>query len=266
MKKFNYYNNIAQIYDQTRWLTDSVAEEVADFVLEVTCATAETSFLEPGVGTGLNVLPLVKRGYCVTGIDISEEMLNQFRQKLDETPPNLKLIHSDASHLPFPDNSFDVVLTVHMIHAVSDWREFLKEIDRVLKPKGFYLNCQWITPPARREFEGYFRGILCKREGSDRESKRINAAIQEIDVEKYFRCKGYASNYFVAKEWTVNNTVDELLEFFNSRAYGLCWHVSDEAFHQVMKEFQKFCVNHYGSLKQTLSSKAKFEIWAYRAV
>ncbi|GAA6615711.1 hypothetical protein NUACC26_015080 [Scytonema sp. NUACC26] len=28
MTKLNYYNNIAQIYDQTRWLTESVAEEV----------------------------------------------------------------------------------------------------------------------------------------------------------------------------------------------------------------------------------------------
>lgn len=71
MNKPNYYDNIAQIYDQTRWLTESVAEEVADFILDFTCATPETSFLEPGVGTGLNVLPWVKRGYYVTGIDIS---------------------------------------------------------------------------------------------------------------------------------------------------------------------------------------------------
>ncbi|QFS50023.1 class I SAM-dependent methyltransferase [Nostoc sphaeroides] len=159
MKKSNYYDYIAQIYDQTRWLRKSVAEEVADFILELTCATPETSFLEPGVGTGLNVIPLVKRGYPVTGIDVSQEMLDQFRQKLNVTPVNLNLIHGDASQLAFPDNSFDVVLTVHMIHTVSDWRVFLDNIDRVLKSKGFYLNCQWITPPARREFEGYFRDI-----------------------------------------------------------------------------------------------------------
>ena len=98
MRKFNYYDKIAHLYDKTRWLTDTVAEEVTDFILELVQATPKTSFLEPGVGTGLNVLPLVKRGYSVTGIDVSQEMLNQFSQKLDKIPHNLKLIHADASH------------------------------------------------------------------------------------------------------------------------------------------------------------------------
>ena len=52
MGKFNYYNNIASIYDQTRWMTESVAEEVADFILELVHAKPETLFLEPGVGHG----------------------------------------------------------------------------------------------------------------------------------------------------------------------------------------------------------------------
>ncbi|MBP5976234.1 class I SAM-dependent methyltransferase [Brasilonema sp. CT11] len=266
MNKSNYYDNIAPIYDQTRWLTQTVAEAVADFIVELVGATPETSFLEPGIGTGLNVLPLIRRGYAVTGIDVSEEMLNQLRQKLNGTPANLKLIRADASQLPFPDNSFDVVLTVHMLHTVSEWTAFLDDIDRVLKPGGFYLNCQWITPPARREFEGYFREILCKHEGSKPESKRIDAAIQDIDVKGYLHQKGYLSNYLVAKEWIVSNTVEELLSSFQSRAYGFCWQVSDEIFDKKMKDFQEFCIRHYGSLARIISSKAKFEIWAYKAV
>ena len=62
MSKTNYYNAIAQIYDQSRWMTESVAEDVADFILKLVNATPRTSFLEPGVGTGVNILPLVKRG------------------------------------------------------------------------------------------------------------------------------------------------------------------------------------------------------------
>ncbi len=264
--QINYYDNIAQIYDQTRWLTESVAEEVADFILKLVCATPETSFLEPGVGTGLNVLPFVKRGYSVTGIDISEEMLDQFRQKFNETPPNLKLIHADASHLPFSNHSFDVVMTVHMLHTVSDWRVFLDHINRVLKPGGFYLNCQWITPPARKELEDYFRAILAKYEDAKQKSKHINAVIKKIDVEEYFHSRGSKSNYFVAKEWIVKNTVKELLSFFRARAYGLCWQIPDETFKIIMNELEEFCIKHYGSLEEVLSSKAKFEIWAYRAV
>lgn len=258
MDKFNYYDSIAPIYDQTRWMTESVAEEVADFILALVEATPETSFLEPGVGTGLNVLPLVKRGYWVTGIDISQEMLDQFRQKLPTIPQNLTLLHGDASKFPFSDCSFDVILTVHIIHNVSNWRQFLDEIDRVLKPKGFYLNAQWITPPARREVEGYFRAILSKY-------KSRNNAIADINVEEYFSNKGYRSNYLIAKEWTVSDTVEELLSYFRARAYGLCWQMSEKTFYLVMDELEDFCTQHYGSLRTELSSKAKFEIWSYTA-
>jgi ubiquinone/menaquinone biosynthesis C-methylase UbiE len=264
MKKRNYYDTIANIYDQTRWLTESVAEEVADFIVELVNASPETSFLEPGVGTGLNVLPLVRRGYAVTGIDVSQEMLDQFRQKLHEVPQNLTLIHADASRLPFPDQSFDVVLTVHMVHTVSNWKIFLDEIDRVLKTGGFYLNAQWITPPARMEFEKYFRTILSNYEGL-RESKPADKVIEEINVEEYFHGKGYQSTYIVAKKWTVSNTVEELVNFFKSRAYGLCWRVTDAIFTQVMEEFEAFCAKHYGSLEIELSSEAMFELWSYSA-
>jgi ubiquinone/menaquinone biosynthesis C-methylase UbiE len=264
MGKRNYYDTIADIYDQTRWLTESVAEEVADFIVELVNASPETSFLEPGVGTGLNVLPLVRRGYAVTGIDVSQAMLDQFRQKLHEVPQNLILIHADASQLPFSDQSFDVVLTVHMVHTVSNWKTFLDEIDRVLKPGGFYLNAQWITPPARMEFERYFRTILSNYEGL-RESKPANKVIEEINVEEYFHSKGYQSTYIVVKKWTVSNTVEELISFLKSRAYGLCWRVTDEIFAQIMEEFEAFCSKHYGSLKTELSSEAKFELWSYTA-
>lgn len=264
MGNSNYYDNIAPIYDQTRWMTESVAEAVADFILTLVDATPETSFLEPGVGTGLNVLPFVKRGYSVTGMDVSEEMLDQFRQKLTTIPHNLTLLQADASKLPFLDRSFDVILTVHMVHTVSNWQIFLDEIERVLKPRGFYLNAQWITPPARMEFEGDFRSILSKYEGWQ-ESKRVDTKIEKINVEGYFCNKGYRSNYLVAKEWPVNNKVEELLGYFKSRAYGLCWRMSDETFHRVMDEFEQFCVQKYGSLSAELSSTAKFEVWSYTA-
>ena len=263
MRTYNYYDRVAHLYDRTRWLTASVAEDAVDFILNLVNATPNTSFLEPGVGTGLNVLPLVKRGYTVTGIDISQAMLHQFRQKFNQIPPNLTLIHGDASRLPFGAQSFDVVLTVHMIHTVADWKQFLDDIGDLLKPQGFYLNAQWITPPARREFEHYFRELLVKYDVQSRPNQ-THQWIQPSDVDTYLCNQGYHSTYSIAKEWMVSNTVAELIGYFKSRAYGFCWRVSEQTFDQVMDEFQAFCIHHYGSLQTMLSSPAKYEFWAYR--
>lgn len=114
------------------------------------------------------------------------------------------------------------------------------------------------------EFEHHFRTILFKYEVLQN-PKRVSRALNEINVEEYLHNKGYRSNYLIAKEWTVSNTVEELLNFFKLRAYGLCWQVPDATFYHVMEEFEQFCRDHYGSLETELSSEAKFEIWAYTA-
>lgn len=92
----------------------------------------------------------------------------------------------------------------------------------------------------------------------------INLARRQIISQSTLSQK-YESKYFIAKEWTVSNTVKELLSFFRARAYGLCWQLSEDMYQEVMKEFEAFCQLHYGSLDKILSSRAKFEIEAYRA-
>lgn len=175
------------------------------------------------------------------------------------------MINDDASQIPFPNHSFDVILTVHMVHGIGDRPKFLTEIDRVLKPKGYYLNAQWITPPARVEFENYFRDILVNY-GIEKKKNNDIMHIINTEIKKYFDDKNYQSNYIVAKEWKVSNTVKELLSYYQDRAYGLCWLLSDQEFNLAMIDFEQFCLSHYGSLNQELSSKAQFEIWSYQKI
>ena len=54
----------------------------------------------------------------------------------------------------------------------------------------FLSNVQWITPPARMEFERYFRAILAKYE-VEKTSKQVKKVIEQINLEDYFHSKGY---------------------------------------------------------------------------
>lgn len=76
------------------------------------------------------------------------------------------------------------------------------------------------------------------------EVKPADRGVKEINVEDYFRNKGYPSNYLIAKQWTLRNTIEELLEYLKLRAYGLCWQVPEATFHQEIAAFQEFCVDH----------------------
>lgn len=71
----------------------------------------------------------------VTLTDLSEKMVNSCHQLLSH--PQIKEITvADVRHLPYADNSFDVVIANHLFMYFDDLDSVLKEIVRVLRPNG----------------------------------------------------------------------------------------------------------------------------------
>jgi phosphatidylethanolamine/phosphatidyl-N-methylethanolamine N-methyltransferase len=95
--------------------------------------------LEVGVGTGLS-LPLYPRDCEVTGIDISEPMLERARARLDALGrEGVVLRRMDAHALKFPDASFDHVVAPYVISVVAEPEKVMREIRRVCRPGGTVL-------------------------------------------------------------------------------------------------------------------------------
>jgi len=92
--------------------------------------------LEVGIGTGLN-LPLYP-GHCrITGIDLSEEMLEKAQDKVVELAlSSVTLKAMDATVMDFGDSEFDAAVATYTISAVPDPVGVLREMRRVVKPGG----------------------------------------------------------------------------------------------------------------------------------
>jgi SAM-dependent methyltransferase len=86
------------------------------------------SLLDVGCGTGSFTAALAGRGWDVTGVDVSEDMLRRARAK------GVHAVQADASSLPFEDESFDAVVSVFTTTDVDDLGAVLREIVRVLRP------------------------------------------------------------------------------------------------------------------------------------
>lgn len=92
--------------------------------------------LEVGVGTGL-ALPLYPRSTEVIGIDLSEGMLEEARQRIaDLGLRHASVMKMDAANIEFPDASFDAIHAPYVMSVVSDPRRVLAEMKRVTKPGG----------------------------------------------------------------------------------------------------------------------------------
>ncbi len=94
------------------------------------------SILCVGCGTGEECQHLLKLGARrVTGIDISEELINLAKK----TFPKINFQVADVEHLNFLDGEFDFVYSSLTMHYLKDWSPALKNIHRVLRPGGIFL-------------------------------------------------------------------------------------------------------------------------------
>lgn len=88
--------------------------------------------LDLGCGYGRYLRAINKHAKRVVGIDISERWLNYAKKKY----PNVQLILGNACKIPLKDELFDIIVTVGLFEYVNR-NIVIKEMNRVLKPKGF---------------------------------------------------------------------------------------------------------------------------------
>ena len=106
--------------------------------------TREGRVLDYGFGSGENMIHLLKRGYQVAGIEVSEHAKKLVAGKLDMWPElqgkaELMLLSESDLALPFVDASFDYILsnqTIYRLASRTKISHLLDEFHRILKPGG----------------------------------------------------------------------------------------------------------------------------------
>ena len=103
--------------------------------------------LDCGTGAGHTALALAPRAAHVTGVDITEEMLEEARGlAAARSLGNVRFEIGDASALPYDDASFDVVSNRQSAHHYADLVRALDETKRVLRPGGRFLLIDTVAP------------------------------------------------------------------------------------------------------------------------
>lgn len=103
------FKNYAVKYDSERYTNGTLGE--CDFFESECGYNKQTLILDIGCGTGRHAIELAKRGYNVTGIDLSESQLKRAREKALSTGFEIKFIKMDARNLPFK-NEFDLAVMI----------------------------------------------------------------------------------------------------------------------------------------------------------
>ena len=95
---------------------------------------AGMEILDAGCGSGPLMEALRGKDAVVSGFDLSPAMVELARQRLGEDA-DVRVADLGAP-LPYPDDTFDLVVASLSLHYVKDWASALAELRRVLKPGG----------------------------------------------------------------------------------------------------------------------------------
>jgi len=105
------------------------------------------SLLDIGCGTGLELEAMFRKfpGLHVTGIDLSEDMLNRAREKY--SGEEFRAVQADYFACPFPAGAYDAALSFETLHHFPFEKKgaIYEKLFHTLKPSGYYIECDYVA-------------------------------------------------------------------------------------------------------------------------
>jgi 2-polyprenyl-3-methyl-5-hydroxy-6-metoxy-1,4-benzoquinol methylase len=144
MKKQWYetlFENYGKQYDSESFTQGTRGE--CDFIENEIDHNKSLKIIDIGCGTGRHAIELSKRGYRITGIDLSESLLEKARAKAKQNNLQIDFLQHDARNLPFK-KQFDVAIMMceggfPLMETDEMNYEILKNVSNALKDKAIFI-------------------------------------------------------------------------------------------------------------------------------
>jgi 2-polyprenyl-3-methyl-5-hydroxy-6-metoxy-1,4-benzoquinol methylase len=145
MNKKQWYETLfedyGQKYDNECFAQGTIGE--CDFIEKELNFNKALKIIDIGCGTGRHSIELSKRGYSITGIDLSESLLEKAREKANQNGLQIDFLKHDARNLPF-ESQFDVAIMMceggfPLMETDEMNYEILKSVSKCLKKNAKFI-------------------------------------------------------------------------------------------------------------------------------
>lgn len=135
------FENYGQKYDNENFTQGTIGE--CDFIEKEVNSDKSLKILDVGCGTGRHAIEMSKRGYFLTGIDLSETQLIRARGKAKSNNLNIDFQKQDARNLPF-NNEYDIAIMLceggfPLMETDEMNYEILKSVTKSLREHGQFI-------------------------------------------------------------------------------------------------------------------------------
>jgi len=113
-------------------------------------AEVDGEILEIGFGTGINLSFYPEHVRRITIVESNIGMNSKANKRIKSSPIEVDIHTLSADSLPYPDNTFDCVVSTYTLCSIENVNKTLSEIKRVLKPGGRFLFLEHGQSPDKR--------------------------------------------------------------------------------------------------------------------
>jgi ubiquinone/menaquinone biosynthesis C-methylase UbiE len=243
------FDRAASFYNETRGFpNEDIAGRAGQFIATVGQLDKNSHVLEIGIGTGRISIPLAAYVRSVFGVDISEQMLRVLLETRSES--SVFPAQSDATMLPFSDNTFDAVVATHVFHLIPNWEQALREVQRVLKPDRPLLHCfNW-----NNEISALRNRAFTKI------SEPENVGVKSQDLPGFLPATGWTRTEKVKYEYQYKQAPDSLVEQVQKRIWSSTWRMSDEDIQQAVERMNVILQEEFEDPSQPIDVTGSFNV------
>lgn len=141
----NYWEDRAATFGDHTMAPERWAALIQYQVRTAGLGDAKLDVLDAGCGTGAISMAVAAYGHRVTGIDLAQNMVDRACENARAAGVEARFLAGDGCHLPFADESFDLVVNRNVLWGLVEPESALAEWKRVLKPGGMlvYFDSEW---------------------------------------------------------------------------------------------------------------------------
>jgi ubiquinone/menaquinone biosynthesis C-methylase UbiE len=133
-REMAFFDHLAQTQEYNVF-TEAANTKICDTLQKLLLLKEGSHVVDLGCGSGVFTQLLSQRGIQCMGLDLSAHLLLLGKRQA----PHLHFLQADVEALPFEDNSIDNILLSCLIHHLPSPMLSIKEVYRVLKPKGRFV-------------------------------------------------------------------------------------------------------------------------------